>query len=200
MNNAVETAQETTGKVTAGALLAHLKGNIDRLSLWARIPYNRASYSDAAVFEVKVTRKDSKSGAESRSDLPVPGWIGNGHTSERELHPSVTPDGSAWWRYTHTFRPDWGHWYLGCSADKLTDILELLPSDAEVAFSVALDHGTNELLVAADCKLSHYSEQGLHGDFLYLNVQYTKRGKTKRAQFLIDTQVSAHNSARFGVR
>ena len=126
MNEPTETAQDVTGKVTAGQLCKMVKdGGLVGLS--GEATYNRAPYSDSFVFNFRVTR------AKIASEIRVPGWVNSGHTSKRED--------------TEPFRPTGGVWYY--STEKVRDILQLLPSDAKVSFQVYLDAGTNRCLVRA---------------------------------------------------
>lgn len=194
MNEPTERAQIETGKVTAKQLLAVVRQATHTLSLHGRAALDRPSYSDAFVFEVNATKRD-RSGVESRTTIDVPGWVGNGNTSTTE-ESGVGRDRYA--RYSEAFRPSAGFWFIGSGSDNLIDVLESLPGDAQVAFSVALDYGTNEYLIRAECPMNFGTERGLHTDFLYLNATVTVRGKTKTRRFLIDTHTGPHNSSRFG--
>jgi hypothetical protein len=197
LNEPVEHAQKTTGVVTAKALVTVIRAaRGGDVSLHGHTAHDRASYSDAFVFEVTATdRGNGRDKVERRTTIEVPGYVSNGHTSTREER---TFDGSKVVAYREVYRPLKGHWWLSYQADRVLDILELLPSDAEVSFHVYLDAGTCELLVRAEAPMNYERIQGLHGDALYLEASYLVRGKRKVRRFLLDTQVSAHNSARFG--
>ncbi len=194
------TAQKHVGKTTAKQLLGLVRSG-SSVSLHGRATEGRASYSDSFCFEVSTTRKDAQ-GSEIRSLVDVPGYVTNGHTSERKEVTS-TFSGSTYLQYTEPFRPEKGFWYL-YSGEHLRDVLELLPRDAEVSFHVYLDAGTHEYLVGADTKIgdmriggSRYS--GLHADHLYLRAEYRVRGKIRSAEFLINACCAPHNSSRFGL-
>ena len=166
----------------------------DRVSLHADAALNRPSYSSEAVFKVIATRGQGTKAAET--SILVAGRMGNGNTSERE---TVTYEGRKEFRYSGHFTPCKGHWSLFCREEALKDILELLPSSAIVRFAVRMDAGTNGYLVAANCDMAFGREEGLHADHLYLEATITGRnGKTKVRKFLLDVEVGAHNSARFG--
>jgi hypothetical protein len=168
MNEPTEHAQQTTGKVTARALLSVLKGCASA-SLHGYAAPNRASYSDSFVFD--VVAKHEKAGIETRKTLAVPGWVSNGLTDEGNAH-----------------RPIKGFWWLYAVTDRVLDVLDLLPSDAEVSFHVYQDAGTSPVLTDAK----------LHADHLYLCANYTSRGKRVTRTFMIDAHTGKHNSARFG--
>lgn len=185
MNEPTEHAQRTTGTVTAGALLAVLKGCYSA-GLHGRAAPDRESYSDSFIFDVSATRH--KKGIETKQAITVPGWVSNGHTDAKETHVSTT-NGKPFTVYSAHYRPENGFWWLFATVDRLVGILELLPAKAEIAFYVYLDAGTNPLLVDAT----------LHSDHLYLQASFERRGKQVRRQFLIDVSSGAHNTARFGV-
>jgi hypothetical protein len=195
VNEPTEAAQEVTGKVTAGQLYKMVKDG-GCVGLSGEATYNSASYSDSFVFNFRVTREAFKKRAETSSEIRVPGWVSNGHTSKREERTS-TSDGTKYMHYTETYRPTGGFWYL-YSTEKVRDLLQLLPSDAEVSFQVYLDAGTNEYLVRTDCAMPFERYEGLHADHLYLHATKMVRGKRKTWSFLVDTTCGAHNSARFG--
>lgn len=168
MNEPTEHAQKRTGAVTVRALLAVLRGCASA-SLHGYAAPERASYSDSFIFD--VTAKHETKGIETRKTLAVPGWVSNG----------TTDDGS-------THRPEKGFWWLYGVTDRIVDVLDLLPANAEVAFHVYQDAGTNPSL--ADAKL--------HADHLYLCASYPYRGKRVTRTYMIDTHTGKHNSARFG--
>lgn len=188
MNEPTQHAQSVIGNVTtAKALLDVVKG-CRSAGLHGRAAHDRASYSDSFVFEVSAdfeTRKKGVLVSKSRKEVQVPGWVSNGHTDEQETR---TYEGRTYQKYTGVCRPLSGFWWLYATVDRLVDVLELLPNDAEVSFHVYLDAGTTEGLTAAK----------LHADHLYLNATYTSRGKRVTRQFLIDAATGGHNSARFG--
>lgn len=194
MNEPTEHAQSIIGsKTTAKALLNVLKG-CDSASLHGNAALNRASYSDSFVFEVsakfegrtKSGGRVIRNGTETFKSVEVPGWVSNGHTDEKEMRTSA--EGRFYPRYTGVHKPMKGFWWLYARTDRIIDILELLPKDAEIAFHVYLDAGTNEPCVDAN----------MHADHLYLCAKYTNRGKRVERTFLIDATTGRHNSARFG--
>lgn len=195
ISESVEQAQKTTGIVTAKDLLAVVKLGSDGLGMHGEADPARESYSNAFVFTVNATKKDRKTKFETKAQIAVPGRVGNGHTSERT---TTEYKGSRYPKYTGTYSPRAGFWYLTTCASALIDVLELLPSAAEVSFFVHLDAGTTDYLIAADSTLSMETHKGLHADHLYLDASYMVRGKRVSRRFLIDTSVGAHNSARFG--
>jgi hypothetical protein len=195
MNEPIERAQEITGKVTARQLLAVVRAG-ERLYMHGKAVYNRPSYSDAFTFEVSAPKKTN--GVEITARIEVPGYVSNGETSERKVH-TDSLDGHAWTTYCNAFRPTSGFWHIGYG-ERIRDVLELLPGDAEVSFHVYLDAGTNELLVCAETSVrgGRFTESGLHSDHLYLVAECNVRGKKRERRFLIDVSTGAHNSARFG--
>lgn len=100
--------------------------------------------------------------------------------------------------------PEVGAWLVH-GVDPVRDIVDLLPKTAEVRFVVALGGKTNQYMQSAvrgasETRLGEVSPfEGLHGDALYLEATFEKRGKAVRKRFLLDTSVTPHNSARFGV-
>lgn len=198
MNNSIETAQSDTGKITAGQLREVVKYGATSLYMHGRAVPMRESYSDAFVFTVTAVESERhKSGYVAEKKLNVPGYVGNGKTSLRKEHTSS--DGSKWTSYDETYRPLHGFWNLSlCAGQRLRDVLDLLPKDAEVAFRVYLDSGTNGYLTTAECKMGWHTESGLHSDTLYLVVRQNVRGKQKVREFLLDMNITPHNSARFG--
>lgn len=195
MNEPVEYAQASTGKVTARQLLQCVRAGTDNIFMHGKATPDRQSYSDSFVFSVSAVAKDRKTKSETTTKLDVPGWVSNGHTSERKEHPG-TDGGRAWVTYAKPYRPLRGFWSL--TYDRLIDLLELIPGDAEVSFHVYLDAGTNELLIGSSIRLPGFNQEGLHGDHLYLNVTRMVRGKPKTSHHLISTSTGAHNSGRFG--
>ena len=188
MNGSVEVAKEITGKVLASQVLAVIKeGKGNHVSLHGEMVPEQPSYSDAFTFSLSAREERNK----TEHRIQVPGWVSGGHTSKRELGES------GWMRCEESYRPRKGHWFLASGA-YLFSVLSLLPRDAEVAFQVYLDAGTNEYLIRADMEMKHGKEQGLHSDKLYLAVQRTVRGKKVNSFFLIDTNSGPHNSSRFG--
>lgn len=192
MNNSIQLAQEITGNVTSGELLAHIKkGN--RHFMHARAVIDRPAYSDAFIFRfssVKETLGDHSKDITTAIDIP--GFVSNGNTSERVEHKSLA--GNKFTSYSNkAYRPLEGFWSLWM-VERIIAILELLPKETPISFYVWLDHGTNELAICADCNMNYHTEKGLHGDALYLLAE-TKRGAR---EFLIDYAISAHNTGRFG--
>jgi hypothetical protein len=196
----VETAQMTTGKVTAGSLLETVRFGSDSLYVHGYAPHNRPSYSDAFVFTLSAVQK-GKNKSETTQKLDVPGSVRGGHTSERKEHVSHDPDLTTrrWMTYSEGYRPTKGFWSFGCGRERLIDVLELLPRDAEVSFEVQLDAGTNELLIRSDAQTAYCIERGLHADRFVLVVEHKVRGKVKVRRYIVDESCGAHNTARFGV-
>jgi len=196
-NEPTEFSETLTGKVTAKALLACVKLGSDSLSLHAVAAVGRASYSDAFVFEITARRTERKKNAETTSRLDVPGYVSNGHDSTREER---VFEGRKVVSYAGVHRPTKGHWFLSYAPrERLLDVLELLPSEAEVSFFVYLDAGTNENLIRADVHTNYGTEQGLHSDHLYLEATWVSRGKRVVRRYLVDVSTGSHNTARFGV-
>jgi hypothetical protein len=185
MNEPTVHAQQTTGATTAKALLAVLKG-CDSAGLHGRAATDRASYSDSFVFDVIATSK--RKGVETRKEVSVPGWVSNGSDDTKETHKSLS--GRPFDVYSGVFRPERGFWWLYAITDRVIDILDLLPSNAEIAFHVWLDGGTTETLIGTT----------LHADHLYMVATYTSRGKRIERRFMIDASTGQHNTARFGGR
>jgi hypothetical protein len=181
MNEPIEHAQKTTGRVTARDLLALLKAGADSLTLHGEADPTRASYSDAFVFTVGTTSRTGPR-VEQTHTLEAPGWVSNGYTSDRETR---TYEGRSYPKYATAFRPTRGFWFLSYCRDRLLSLLEILPKNAEISFFVYLDAGTSETLTNA----------GLHADWLYLVTGH--RGK--RRDYLLDVSTTDHGSARFGV-
>jgi hypothetical protein len=196
MNEPIEYAQKTTGKVSARDLLQVVKTSPSHCFLHGVAAYDRASYSDSFIFTLTSRREKTTKHAASDTTIDVPGYVSNGHTSETKEHISAY-DHSAWMSYSEVYRPLRGFWSLNY-CEQLVNVLQILPPAAEVGLFVYLDAGTNELLVRAKCEMNHYSERGLHCDKLYLVASWMKQGKRIERQYLIDSQVSAHNTARFG--
>ena len=91
------------------------------------------------------------------------------------------------------------------SAERFFDVVDLLPKAAELRFVVELGGKTNQYMETAvrgapadrhGLDVSPF--EGLHGDALYLEARFERRGKTVRKRFLLDTSVCPQNSARFG--
>jgi len=206
-NNNIQTAQEKTGKVTAKQLRAvlatlHKKG-LSRcsVSIHANAVYGRPSYSDAFVFTL-TAHTESRVKGEERSvttdtKIDCPGYVANGHTSVRDETKGTV--GSPYMMYCETFRPTKGFLYLSYEFDRIEGILALLPGDAEIAFYMALDAGTHEYLVRADCTINGETHHGFHADIFYMAARVTRGGKSKDYHFMIDADALPHNSARFGV-
>lgn len=202
MNNSVEIAQAQTGKVTAKAVLDVLrafKGLDISAGLHGTAVHDRPSYSDSFIFRLSVTHRErdreGKRGAETTSEINVPGWVCNGHTSKRE---DRVYEGRPYKAYCEAYRPTSGFWYLSYEWRRVRDILELLPRDAEIAFFVYLDAGTSDTLVAADTTVGYHAEHGLHSDHLYMVATYMQRGKRVEREFMIAATTGPHNTARFG--
>lgn len=202
INEPIEHAQKTTGKVTAKQLLTALRAGDGKAGLHGRAAHERASYSDSFVFLARTSRKDRKSGAEQVTEIEVPGWVSNGTTSETEEHTAAPDSGLSrrrWFTYSNAFRPMKGFWWLFAAEERLRDALECLPGDAQVSFHVALDHGTSELHIGATVTTDFATYKGLHTDHLYLVAECKGRnGKSKTRTFLIDASTGVHNTARFG--
>lgn len=202
MNEPTEFAQGVTGKLTAKQLriaireARRMRGDFRMFAHGVAVE-GRASYSDAFVFELSLAVEDRKAASKSCTVVKVPGWVSNGSTSERKEHMSET-DGHRWTTYAEAYRPTRGFWSLFSTEGALYDLLCLLPGDAEVAFHVYLDAGSNEYLIRAECPMGRFSESGLHSDHFYLVSTSTVRGKRREQRFLIDVSTGAHNSARFG--
>lgn len=191
-----DVAKETTGPMTAKALLRHVRLGNDGLYVHGRAPLSRPSYSDAFVFTLSA--RSGAHGGEVTSTMDVPGYVNPGHTSEREVRKSAHMSGN-WHEYNQPFRPEKGFWSLSYNPrDRLIDVLELLPAKTEVGFRVSLDAGTNEYQVRADMVMNHGVEEGLHTDHFYLFAHCLVRGRTVMRSWLIDTSTCAHNTARFG--
>lgn len=203
MNEPIDYAQKTTGKVTAKQVLACIRAGGDSLYLHGVAAYDRASYSDAFIFTMSSVHKTRRREGEGRpvettTKLEIPGYVSNGRTSERETRQGGVGFGP-YTEFTGVFKPLKGFWSLtGGENTVIRDVLEVLPGDAEIAFRVALDYGTHEYLVRADIPMNHETFHGLHADHLYLVATYTVRGKRKTREYLIDTQIIPHNTARFG--
>jgi hypothetical protein len=199
MNHSTETAQETTGAVTAKQLLEVVRtaGTFGGCYMHGFAKHDRPSYSDAFIFEFRATSRTSFSGGkpEKTTQIHVPGYVSGGHTSEREAYQY---EGKKEQRYCAAYRPLKGFWSLYAHEERLRDALELLPRDAEVSFHVSLDAGTNGYLVNADSQMGPYTERGLHTDHLYLVATFMQRGKRREMRVLLDTSTTPHNSARFG--
>lgn len=191
MNEPIVRAQVETGKVKAKQLLDLVRFG-GRLFMHGLATYGRPSYSDSYIFEVTSKREKTSRSCEESRMLAVPGYVSNGNTSKRE------ENGSKYMRYVEAYRPLEGFWSFSCGRENLLAILDLLPRDAEVAFFVYLDAGTNELLVRADVKLPWGDEQGLHADKVCLIASWTSRGNRVVREFMIDSSCGAHNSGRFG--
>jgi len=196
-----QTAEETTGQVTAGALLAHIKGA--EVYLHGQAAYGRPSYSEAFIFTVSAKRyaprvkgaswEDRR--AEIVSTLDVPGSCNRGTTSEVEIRESSSGPHH---EYRTPFGPQKGFWSLFAHTEDFRAILELLPRDAIVSLQVSLDAGTHEYLVRSTSTMNYETYKGLHADHLYVCATYTRRGKTVKARFLLDTSVVPHTTCRFG--
>lgn len=170
MNNSIEFAQESTGKVTVKAMLDVMRKATSSCSLHGRMHAARQTWQTSFIFELRATSK--KNGAETTTILDVPGDVTNGHTDEKDgVH-----------------KPTRVFWYLFAKEQAILDVLEILPKDAEVAFMVGQDHYTTEGL-----RLS-----GFHADVLYLYASYTKHGKRVTRSYIIDVHTGGHNSARPG--
>lgn len=200
MNGSVNDAQKHTGQVTAKQLRAVVRafrgersiGGRSGLFMHGRAVFDRPSYSDAFVFAVRRVKREERT--ETEAMIEVPGWVSTGHTSKRE---EVSFETSRYMKYSESYRPRTGFWSLDY-CETLDAVLDLLPSDATVAFHVYLDAGSNGYLIAADAKMQFGTEQGLHTDMLYLVARFERRGKPVELRFLLDTNTGAHNSARFG--
>jgi hypothetical protein len=212
VNESVERAQERTGPVTARQLLAlvrKVRKGEDSLYLHGKAVHGRPSYSDAFIFTISaVERHDAFKAIDGRTmrdvetttTLDVPGWVTDGHTSKAEETTHTDSYNGREYkvaRYTEAFRPTKGFWSLTYN-ETLRDVLELLPGDALVSLHVYLDAGTNEYLVRASAPMNFGTEQGLHGDRLYLVAAHTVRGKAKTRRFLLCSTCGPHNTARFG--
>jgi hypothetical protein len=201
MNESIETAQACTGKTTAGQLREVIRYGVKSCYMRGHATPERESYSNAFTFTLTAIESENyKAGYIAEKKLNVPGHVSNGSTSLRKEHTSLS-DSSKWTTYDEAYRPLQGFWSLSLGArERLLDVLDLLPKDAEVAFRVYLDSGTNGYLIAAECKMGYhnYPESGLHTDSLYLIVRQNVRGKEKVREFLLDWNTTAHNSARFG--
>lgn len=186
MNEPIEFAQKITGKVTVRQLREVLKhvGRYASVGIHGRATYERASWSDSFLFEVSATKRDK--GVEIREEIKVPGYVSNGYKGAPTLRAGNRPFPDSW-EYTETFRPTEGFWYLGLS-ETLYNLLDILPSNAEIAFFVYLDAATHSGLAKA----------GLHGDRLYLKAKYVLRGKTVEREFLVDEHTGEHTTSRFG--
>lgn len=195
MNEPIQHAQKSTGKVTARSMLAMIRAGSDALYMHGRASHDRASYSDSYIFSVSCTSKDRKTKTETVTQLDVPGYVTNGSTSEKE---ETGTGGDRYVRFVGVYRPMKGFWSLSTQRQRLLDILELLPADAEIAFRVNLDYGTHEYLVRSRGDMNYEGFNGLHCDHLYLVVRYTSRGKERNREYFIDSHTVPHNTARFG--
>jgi len=204
MNGSTQDASEQTGTITAKALLTAIRAGTDSIGIRGRALTDRPSYSDAFIFTVEAHKRGKTSRDTQTTTLDVPGYVSNGNTDKREIR---IYEGRPYWRYCEAFRPTDGFWWL-YSSEAILDVLEVLPSAAEVSFHVYLDAGTNENLIGADqtAPIGPNGERnpwagqdkGFHGDHLYLLASYMVRGKRKERRYLISTTTGPHNSARFG--
>lgn len=197
MNEPIEHAQKTTGKVTARQLLAVYRAGPRHCYLHGKAAPNRASYSDSFIFTFSSCETDRKTKSETVTKIDLPGWVSNGTTSTREIRKDS--GGKPYGHYTEAYRPLGGFWSLSYN-DALPAVLELLPRDAEVSFFVYLDAGTNGYLVEAESTecAGLVAHKGLHNDRIYLVAEWGPPGKRRERHFLIDTSTCPHNTARFG--
>ena len=189
---------ETQNKKTKNLSLATLRANLawvcksTRGSLVVRFERDTTapSYqSDRAIvtIECSVRSGDSYNSPRETRTVTFPGWIGAGHddqvsTRTHEGRPVRAYEGGI-------YAPASGAWSLYAIEARLRSVIDLLPSDAELTFRARLDWHTNPIHVDAR----------LHGDALELQAEvHTASGRTKTYEFLIDSHVGLHNSARFG--
>lgn len=211
MNEPIEAAQEITDKVTAKDLLGILRGSASA-ALNGEMNPMRESYSDSFVFRLTAKFKAIKSKISTEKVLQVPGYVGNGYTSKIEartrFHASRIGEGSLMWdpssprgtysAFGEVYRPLKGYWWLYGVTDRLIDILEALPRNAEIGFYVYLDGGSTELHAQTTITTARETFTGLHTDLLYVVASVTKNGRSRERRFLLDVRTGGHNSARFG--
>lgn len=156
-----------------------------RLYLYVDRDPRAESYSDACFFKLTCSER-KRYDIETKEVIEgIPGIVRNGHTSERH---QVTHDGHTQWEFTDkVYRPDAGYWSL-YACETFPNIVELLPNHASISFEIALDEGSS-LICAA---------QQVHVDHLYLVAKWMKGKREIVRRFRIDSELSYHNTARFG--
>ena len=179
--HSIELAEERA-RCQAKTLTAALR-KATRVYLHGDRVAGQPSYADAFTFDVTFEMGDRRGGYEpARMRVTVPGQVHGGHTD------ATRESEGGYLHETESFRPDKGFWSLLAAEDRLRDALASVPPDADVWLDVYLDAGSNDLTRRAK----------LHSDRLSLCARWMRGGKKHERTFILDTQVSAHNSARFG--
>lgn len=160
--------------ITAGDLAKKLRVGLLDVSLVVR--FHREGSTDLEI------HRRPWNGAHSLEVFPTDGHI-HGYKSH-------TPNRGTWGTF---------------SAERVFDVVDLLPKAAALRFVVELDGKTNQYMETAvrGAPTNRYGLdvalfEGLHGDALYLEARFERRGKTVRKRFLLDTSTCPQNSARFG--
>lgn len=148
-----------------------------------RVP-DAPSWSDPFTFTLTVTHSDHQN--KEHDHLELPGMVHGGHNDALEWHKGF--DGREFPHASEGYRPTTGFWSLFSGEEYFRNVVEMLPSDAELSIEVYLDAGTNEILM----------REHLHHDRLILNAHWKRGKKEFNRTFLIDSYCGRHNSARFG--
>jgi len=150
------------------------------------VPDAPSWHRDAAFVELKFV-KENRTGQEETMHVKFAGYIGTGHRDDLR---EVTGEYS-WQEYSrepeNLYRPTAGSWLLYLYPNQSThahSCLMAIPSKSKLVFRARLDHATSPVL----------AESRLHADVLVMETSKND----KRQEFSLDTQVSKHNSARFG--
>jgi hypothetical protein len=145
-------------------------------------------WSDPFIFQVEGHTETRAGKMVERGEMEVPGQVHGGSADEtRTVEPGIGM-GSPYETYTKGYRPTHGFWFLMAREDILRGVVEALPDDAEVSIEVYLDAGTH-------CNLVKHR---LHADHLYLCASWQRGTKRYERRFMLDSQVTYHNSNRFG--
>lgn len=171
MLDTITTTTTTIPTVTAGELAKKLRGDLCGVSLVVR--FRGEGHTDLEIH---------RGGMYTFEVFPTDGRV-HGYRG-------YAPKRGAW----HSF-----------SIERVYDIVDLLPKAANLRFVVSLDGSTNQYMETAvrGAPADRHGFdvapfEGLHGDALYLEATFERRGRTVCKRFLLDTSSCPQNSARFG--
>jgi len=139
--------------------------------------------SERCFVSVELIKGDGA--RETRLEFEVAGRINNGHLDRTRQIGDVNTYAVYKESDDNVYAPDSGVWLLHPNFDTCGSVLRSIATGANVIFTVNLDGGSNGYL----------AEHGLHQDVLCVTIQ---KGD-KQARYLLDSQTSPHNTARFGV-
>lgn len=149
------------------------------------IPGMPSYHRDAREVAVRATYRD-RSQAETAREWRTRGYVRGGRldaTHEHDGHVRYSEDP------INLYTPPSGAAWAVFVTDPVRAVCESLPAGAVITVMVRLDWASNGYMARA----------GLHGDVLMISARWKRGAREYQRNFVLDTDILPHNSARFGV-